>query len=500
MDQLRLAGEPPVVEATPDDVDAAARAATAAFDSQRDGPTFDSSELLASCADELDGIGEQIIAVADEETGLGIERLTSELGRTTGQLRAFAALVRSGEHLEAILDRGAPDGPYAVDMRRMNVPIGPVAVWAASNFPLAFSVAGGDTASAFAAGCPVVVKAHPAHWRTSRLATGAVERAVRRAGAPDGWFATVHATAHERGRELATHPGIRSLAFTGSARGGRALWDAAAARPDPIPVFAEMGSLNPVVLTEAALRERADEISVGLASSLTMGAGQFCTKPGLVLVTASDTTDRFLGLLAGAVEAQPGRDLLYPALAEAFRERVGETLRADDVTVLAAGGAGHGRHQGAWLVRISGTAFLRQHAELAEEHFGPFGMVVVCADRDELEAIIEVLPGTLTATMHAGRDEALYAGSIVRRLAGKAGRVVQNGWPTGVQVGWATVHGGPWPATTASASTSVGLTAVRRFQRPVAYQSLAHELLPAALQDANPLGISRIVDGERRMP
>lgn len=476
-------------------VDRLVQAAVASFDAEWDRPTFDPAELLDAIATEIEASGDELTHCADEETGLGAARLAQELTRTTHQLRAFASVVREGGYLEPILDVPASDSGCIVDVRRMNVPIGPVAVWAASNFPLAFSVAGGDTASAFAAGCPVVVKAHPGHPRTSDLTARAVEAAMRRSGAPRGWFSLLHASDHRVGVELATHPGIRAIAFTGSVRGGRALHDAAAARPDPIPVFAEMGSLNPVILTESALAERGEEIARGLAASLTASAGQLCTKPGLVLVVDSPVATDFLGVLSRVVQDQSTTRMLYPALAETFRESVAATVTVEGVDVLVSAPVEPTELQNAWIVRVSGATFLASQKELAEERFGPFVMIVVCADGSELERVLDVLSGTLTATLHSTLGDAPRVARLVRRLASRAGRIVHNGWPTGVQVGWATVHGGPYPATTSSSSTSVGMTAARRFQRPVAYQAVPEEFLPVPLRNANTLGILRLVNG-----
>ncbi|MEA4944509.1 MAG: aldehyde dehydrogenase (NADP(+)) [Propionicimonas sp.] len=440
---------------------------------------------LRAIADALDAHVDDLVALADGETALGAARLTGEVARTTGQLRLFAAVLADGGYLEAIIDHAAPGRP---DLRRMLRPLGPVAVYAASNFPFAFSVAGGDTASALAVGCPVVVKAHPGHPETSRRTAALVTEALAAAGAPVGAFGLVEG--FEAGLALIDHPAITAAAFTGSVAGGRALFDRAAARPAPIPFFGELGSINPVVVTEAADAVRGAELAAGLAASFQLGVGQFCTKPGLVFVPEGS-------VLEAALPAQVGRAphrLLTEAIARGFRAGLehlagvpGAALVAGTVSEPAAGP--EPLVYAVDLATFTDPAFT---ATLTTEVFGPVTLLVRYPDAATLVGALAALEGSLTATVHAEPDEDVTALSAV--LADRVGRLLFGGWPTGVAVTWSQQHGGPWPATT-SQHTSVGATAVRRFQRPIVYQDAPEAVLPAALREDNPLGIPRRVDG-----
>ncbi|MFK3980817.1 aldehyde dehydrogenase (NADP(+)) [Micromonospora sp. NPDC050397] len=451
--------------------------------------------LLRGIADALDRSRDELVALADAESGLGPARLGGELTRTRVQLEFFADAVEEGSLLEAVVDPADPAALPAPrpDLRRMLVPIGPVAVFAASNFPFAFSVAGGDTASALAAGCPVVVKAHPGHPRLSVRTGEIVSAALTAAGAPDGSFAVVHGT--EAGRALVTHPAIRAVGFTGSEAGGRALLDLANGRPDPIPFYGELGSLNPTVVTPAAIAARGAEIAAGFVASLTMGAGQFCTKPGLLFVP------REHGLtpaLLDALRATPVGPLLNARIRDGYTEISDALAAVPGVRSLTPTGQPPqpGYRVPARLLAVAVPDLLARPQELLAECFGPAALLVEYADETELLAALAVLPGSLTATVHAElpADDEL-ARRLVTLAAAGAGRVIWNGWPTGVAVTWAMQHGGPWPATTGSLHTSVGQTAARRFLRPVAYQGLPQHLLPPALRDGNPLGIVRRYDG-----
>jgi acyl-CoA reductase-like NAD-dependent aldehyde dehydrogenase len=437
--------------------------------------------------------------VAEAETGLDRGRLSGELARTTFQLRLFADVVDDGAYLEPVIDH--PDPQWVPtprpDVRRILVPRGPVAVFGASNFPLAFSVAGGDTASALAAGCPVIVKAHPAHPATSELVGRCLVDAVGRSGLPAGTFGLLHGREQHVGEQLVRAPAVVAVAFTGSLRGGRALFDLAARRPAPIPVFAEMGSLNPVVITVRALQERAEEIAEGFVQSMLMGSGQFCTKPGVAFVPAGEEGDRFVKAVAGHVAANPPGCLLGAWVRDGLAARVEGTTGIPDVEVVAhAEATSTGVVAPASVFQVElGT--LEAHADvLLEEHFGPVALVVRYAGADELRRGVELLPGSLTATLHATGADIGGLVDIQRRLVRRAGRIIWNGWPTGVAVTYAMQHGGPYPATTDAGHTSVGTTAVRRFLRPVAFQNAPADALPAELRDGNPKGIPRLVDGQ----
>lgn len=482
-------------EAGPAEVDAAVRAAAAAAPALADRTRR--TELLRAAAALLDAAQEEIVTTADAETALGRPRLTGELARTTGQLRAFADQIADGAHLGVVIDHADPAAGRP-DLRRMKVPLGVVAVFSASNFPLAFSVAGGDTASALAAGCPVVVKAHPDHPATSELTARIVREAAVSVGLPADVLAVVHG--FDAGPALVRHPLTAAVGFTGSVRGGRALYDLAAARPRPIPFHGELGSLNPVVVTERAAATRAEEIGTGLAASFTLGNGQFCVKPGLVLVPHGD------GDGGGAVEKAvvaaasqaPAAAMLDPRMRTAFLDGVRARAAEPGVEeLLAAAEAPTDDVPLAVRPGVLAVPADRLADRLLDECFGPVTVLVRYRDADDLEAVLARLDGNLTATVQLAADErGPEAVALLQRLVPLAGRLVVDGWPTGVTVAPAMQHGGPYPAAT-STSTSVGATAVERWLRPVSYQSTPEPLLPPELHDANPLGLPRLVDGRR---
>jgi NADP-dependent aldehyde dehydrogenase len=486
------------VEATAAEVDAAVRTAHAARASLADRAVR--ADFLRRAADLLDEAGDRVIEAADAETALGPGRLTGELARTTYQLRAFADGVDEGAFLDVRIDHADPAlAPPRPDLRRYKIPLGPVAVYAASNFPLAFSVPGGDTASALAAGCPVVVKAHPDHPATSELCAALLRRAAADTGLPEGVLGLVHG--FQAGVDLVRHPLIAAAGFTGSVRGGRALHDAAAARPRPIPFHGELGSLNPVVITEAAAAERAEEIGAGLAGAMTLGVGQFCVKPGLVLAPDGEAGDRLLKSLTAAVSDSEAGVLLDHRMRDAFLDGVRARAELPGVHAPVTPGAGgeHTVSAGFLAVPAARLATEGEHDLLLEECFGPVTVLARYADESEIAAVLSRLPGNLTATLQLGDAESEGgdgAGRGARLLADVtplAGRVVVNGWPTGVAVAPAQHHGGPYPATTSTA-TSVGGTAVERWLRPVAYQDAPPALLPPELREDNPLGLPRRVD------
>ncbi|MCX5089411.1 aldehyde dehydrogenase (NADP(+)) [Streptomyces sp. NBC_00365] len=484
------------VEATAQEVDEAVRAAHAARGSLADRTVR--AAFLRTAADLLEAAKEQLVEAADAETALGPVRLTGELARTCYQLRAFGGIVDEGAFLDVVInhpdDTAAPPIP---DLRRYKVPLGVVAVYSASNFPFAFSVAGGDTASALAAGCPVVVKAHPDHPALSELVAAVLRRAAAQHDIPAGVVGLVHG--FEAGVELVRHPLIAAAGFTGSVRGGRALFDAAAARPVPIPFHGELGSLNPVLITEAAAAERGEAIGAGLAGSMTLGVGQFCVKPGLVLAPVGAAGDRLVKSLTDAVSDTDAGVLLDHRMRDNFIAGVAERAELPDVESPVTPGAGgeHTVSPGFLTVPAHKLATEGEHDLLLEECFGPLTIVARYEDESEASAVLSRLPGNLTATVQLSTEEAAGEGrgaEILAELTPLAGRVLVNGWPTGVAVAPAQHHGGPYPATT-STSTSVGGTAIERWLRPVAYQNTPEALLPPELRDDNPLGLPRRYDG-----
>ncbi|MEP6598441.1 MAG: aldehyde dehydrogenase (NADP(+)) [Actinomycetota bacterium] len=472
----------PIAATTTAELDAVVHGAHAARAAWADATTAERADVLDAIAAALETAGADLVAVADAETALGKVRLRGEVARTTGQLRMFGDVLREGDYVAAML---SPANETRPDVRRMLHPIGPVAVFAASNFPFAFSVAGGDTASALAAGCPVVVKAHEGHPRTSALTARIVAAAAKVAGAPDGTFGIVYGV--ERGRDLVLNPGIRAVGFTGSTAGGRALFDLASGRPDPIPFFGELGSINPVVVLPGAAAARADQIANGFAGSLTLGGGQFCTNPGLVFVPAGD--ERLLTAIATAVAASSGGPMLTEKIHAGF-ERMTAASEWAHLPLIAEGSG-----DGPWAARPEVRRVpIAQFGTgpLTEERFGPAALLVTYDDVAALPAVLARLPGSLTASVHASDDELDAARPIAAALHEIAGRLIMNDWPTGVAVCWAMHHGGPWPASTSAARSSVGATAIERWLTPVAYQDWPDVLLPPALQDGNPLGINRV--------
>ena len=453
--------------------------------------------LLVAIADELETARAELEALVPRETGLPAARASGELGRTIGQLRAFAALVADGAWVDARIDHGDPARTPLPkpDVRSMLRPLGPVAVFGASNFPLAFSVAGGDTAAALAAGCPVIVKAHPSHPATGERAGLAVRAAVRRCGLPPGTFSLLFDAGHAIGAALARHPVVRAVAFTGSTAGGRALMDIAAARPDPIPVYAEMGSVNPAFVLPAALAARGDAIAAALHGSVMQGVGQFCTSPGVLVIPTGAAGDALRDRLAALFGASAPAPMLNAGIAARYAGGVRALAAVPGVDVLHAAAGGE-RDGAPALLEVDSSRF-RNNPRLHEEVFGPASLVVRARDVDDMLAVAAALHGQLTATVFADDADADAAAHLLEPLAQLAGRVLMNGVPTGVEVCAAMVHGGPYPATSDGRSTSVGTAAIERFVRRVAWQNVPDALLPEALREGNPLGIARLVDGVR---
>ncbi|WP_332877866.1 aldehyde dehydrogenase (NADP(+)) [Massilia sp. S19_KUP03_FR1] len=469
--------------------------AQTAFDPFRATSNEERATFLETIAAQIVAIGDELIERAMAESGLPRARLEGERGRTVGQLKLFADLLREGSWQDVRIDSALPErAPLPrPDMRMRLIGVGPVAVFGASNFPLAFSVAGGDTASALAAGCPVVVKAHPAHPGTSELVGGAIVKAAALCGLPAGVFALLTGTGNALGQALVAHPAIQAVGFTGSRAGGLALMAVAASRPQPIPVYAEMSSINPLFLLPHALSQRAEAIGAGFAASLVMGVGQFCTNPGLVLAIEGEGLERFSESATAALRGAPAATMLTAGIAASYRSGVDALAGHEAVATLAHNEPVDGKGAAA-LFRTTGAAFLRDHA-LQGEVFGPASLLVVCRDADELRAVTDVLEGQLTATLQIDEGDYADAAALLPVLERKVGRILVNGFPTGVEVSTAMVHGGPFPATSDGRSTSVGTGAISRFLRPVCYQNMPQALLPGVLRDDNAAGTWRRVDG-----
>jgi alpha-ketoglutaric semialdehyde dehydrogenase len=490
--------DPPFGEAEAAEVERACALAWAAFDSYRETGLETRARFLEAIATGILASGDALIARAVAETGLPQARIEGERARTVGQLRLFAAVVRDGSWLDARWDPAQPARaplPRA-DLRLRNIGLGPVAVFGASNFPLAFSVAGGDTASALAAGCPVVVKAHPAHPGTSELVGRAVQAAVAECGLPEGVFSLLFGAGNELGGALVADPRIKAVGFTGSRGGGLALLRIAANRPEPIPVYAEMSSINPVILLPGALAKRAAAIATGFVSSLTMGAGQFCTNPGLVLAPQGPDLEAFVRAAQQALGLAPAGTMLTPGIFQAYLRGVAKRAAHAGIEEIAQGQTGSGPNLSQAALFATDADGLLADAALEEEIFGASSLLVRCRDIGTMRALLERLEGQLTVTLQMEDADIDLARALLPTLERKAGRLLVNGWPTGVEVSHAMVHGGPFPATSDGRSTSVGTLAIRRFLRPVCYQDLPHDLLPEVLRDANPLGIPRLLDGK----
>jgi len=485
--------EPAFAVSSEADVAEACTLAAAAFDVFREIDPEARAVFLETIADEIEAIHEPLVARAIQESGLPRPRLEGERGRTTGQLRLFAKHLRAGTWASVVIDEAQPDRkpmPRS-DLRQRRVAVGPVAVFGASNFPLAFSVAGGDTASALAAGCPVVVKGHPAHPGTSVMVGKAIQAAVAKCGLPEGVFSLVQGPANELGAALVTDPRIKAVGFTGSRGGGLALVKLAAARPEPIPVYAEMSSINPVILFPAALAARGEALGKAYVGSLTMGSGQFCTNPGIVVAVESPDLDVFVEAAAAALGEAAPQVMLTPGIHASYEQGVSALAGHDAVETLARGTEAEGANRGrAALFSTTGKAFVADPA-LSHEVFGAASIIVRCADLAEVHSVLEKIEGQLTITLQIDEGDYADAAALLPVLERKAGRILANGWPTGVEVAPAMVHGGPFPATSNPRTTSVGTAAIERFLRPVCYQDLPDALLPKAVKHGNPLNLPR---------
>ncbi len=478
-------------------VEQACALAEAAFDEYRHTSLEQRAAFLELIAEQILGLGSSLIERAQQETGLPQARLEGERTRTVNQLRLFAQVVRAGHWLAATIDSALPERtPARPDLRLQKIPLGPVAVFGASNFPLAFSVAGGDTASALAAGCPVVVKAHNAHPGTSELVARAIQAAVKQANLPEGVFSMLFGAGAAIGQQLAAHPLIQAIGFTGSRSGGLALLNTAQQRPVPIPVYAEMSSINPVYLLPAALAANPANLAQQFVDSLTLGAGQFCTNPGLVLALRGQHSQDFIKAASAALSQKAAATMLTPGIHQAYLHGTASLAAQANLEVVARGQESSTSCAAQAMLSVVEAQHFMQQSALHQEIFGPSSLIILCDDAAQMLALTQHLEGQLTATLHAQADDTELAGQLLRVLERKAGRILFNGFPTGVEVCHAMVHGGPFPATSDSRTSSVGASAIERFLRPVCYQAVPEQLLPAALQSANPWQVPRTMDGQ----
>jgi len=485
-------------EASNSEVEKAIELAWQSFKGFQNTPSIEKASFLREIASQIEGLGDELIDVYCQETGLPEGRAKGERGRTCFQLRTFADLVEEGSWVNATIDTAIPDREPLPkpDLRKMAVPLGPIAVFGASNFPLAYSTAGGDTASALASGCPVVVKSHPMHAGTGELVASAIVRAVQKTGMPNGVFSNLNSSGIEVGQQLVKHPKIKGVGFTGSIAGGRALFDMAAQRKEPIPVFAEMGSINPVVLLPEALSSKGRKWAKTYAGSITLGTGQFCTNPGLILGIKTDGLNEFVWTLSDEIIKIEPSCMLHPNIVSKYEANKTTVMKGEKVQVVAdyetSTEANYARQA---VVRVDGETFIN-NTQLHQEVFGPFSMIVECKDQEELARAIAGLEGQLTGTIIAEEDELPSFDKVIRALKSRVGRLIFNGVPTGVEVCPAMQHGGPYPASTDSRFGAVGIHAIQRWVRPVSYQNWPNHLLPKALQNANPLRIQRLVNNQ----
>ncbi len=485
-------------KATKAELELAAQKAQAAFKIYRKKSGLEKASFLDKIAEEIENIGDDLVQIATAETGLPAGRIQGERGRTTGQLRLFAQLLRDGSWVNARIETAIPDRQPLpkVDLRLMQQPLGPVGVFGASNFPLAFSVAGGDTASALAAGCPVIVKAHSAHPGTSELVGKAIQQAAIKSQMPDGVFSLLHGSGTEIGAALVQHPYIKAVGFTGSYQGGMALFQLAANRPEPIPVYAEMGSTNPVFILPQIMKEKGAAIAQQFAASVTLGVGQFCTNPGMIIANKTEGYAPFLTDLETQFKNVSGGVMLTNGIQKAYNQGISKHLENDSVTLIAKGNEVTGFTAVQPLLFKTDAQAIAEDHTLSEEIFGPTSVLVEADSKEEMLRIAENLEGHLTATIHGTPEELAEYTDLIDVLEQKVGRLLINGFPTGVEVCHSMMHGGPFPASTDSRSTSVGTNAIYRFTRPVSYQNFPENLLPDELKDANPLQIWRLVNGE----
>ncbi|MFC5048148.1 aldehyde dehydrogenase (NADP(+)) [Aquimarina hainanensis] len=486
-------------EATEEEIEKAVSLAKDAFQHFRNFSGAKKASFLNAIADEILALDELLLKTYMAETGLPEGRAKGERGRTIGQLRSFADLVSEGSWVEATIDTAAPERTPIPkqDIRKMLVPLGPVVVFGASNFPLAYSTAGGDTAAAFAAGCPVIVKSHPMHAGTGELVAMAIHKAAQKTGMPEGVFSNLNSSGIEVGVQLVKHPAVKAVGFTGSIQGGRALFDLASQRPEPIPVFAEMGSINPVLLLPEAASSKATTHAKTYASSITLGTGQFCTNPGLIIGIKGAALDLFIKTLSEEIIQINPSCMLHPSIIGNYEKNKQQLIAQQGVTVTAEypheTAVNHARQA---VSVVKGETFLNTPS-LQQEVFGPFSLVISCSTKEEMEKIISSLEGQLTGTILAEGNDAVQFEAVIEALKNRVGRIIFNGVPTGVEVCPSMLHGGPYPASTDSRFTAVGVHSIKRWVRPFSYQSWPDQLLPDALKNRNPLGITRTVNNQQ---
>lgn len=497
--QLNLENDTVFTEATSEEIDAAVNLASEAFQIFRTVSGKKKAEFLNAIADEIMGLGDELIQMYCSETGLPEGRAQGERGRTVGQLKAFADLVSEGSWVEATIDTAKPERqplPKS-DIRKMLIPIGPIVVFGASNFPFAFSTAGGDTASALAAGCPVIVKSHPMHSGTGALVASAIIKAAQTTGMPNGVFSNLNSSGIEVGEQLVKHPKVKAVGFTGSFKGGKALFDLAAQRKEPIPVFAEMGSVNPVIFLPEALKNREEALAKIYAGSVTLGTGQFCTNPGLLLGIKSKSLSNFIQNLSDEIRKIEPSCMLHPNIHAAYNRNKHNAISQSGIKVNSDYSAdtkpNYAKHT---VASVDGKTFM-DNPTLHQEVFGPYCIVVQCENVNQLEDILSKLEGQLTGTIVAENNEIPQYSNVISALKNRMGRIIFNGVPTGVEVCPSMMHGGPYPASTDSRFTAVGVHAIKRWVRPFSFQDWPNELLPDELNNENPLNIFRSVDGNQ---
>lgn len=497
--QLNIENEFVFTEATPDEIDQAVSLASKAFKTFRTTSGKQKAAFLNAIADEILALDDLLVQTYCSESGLPEGRAKGERGRTVFQLRSFADLVEEGSWVEASIDTAMPDRQPIPkpDVRKMLVPLGPVVVFGASNFPLAYSTAGGDTAAALAAGCPVIVKSHPMHAGTGELVASAIIKAAEKTKMPNGVFSNLNSSGIEVGVQLVKHKGVKAVGFTGSIRGGRTLYDLASQREEPIPVFAEMGSINPVIIFPEALKNRSKNLAKTYANSITLGTGQFCTNPGLLLGIKGNTLNEFIQHLSEEIVKIEPSCMLHPNIIGAYESNKARAVSQPNLDIVAEYDVevkeNYARQA---ITTVEGDTFLK-NTTLHQEVFGPFSMVVQSEDDKQLETIISKLEGQLTGTVIAENDELSQYAHVIEALKNRVGRVIFNGVPTGVEVCPSMVHGGPYPASTDSRFTAVGINSIKRWVRPFGYQNWPNQILPDELKNENPLGISRMVNGKQ---
>lgn len=493
---LNIENQWEITEASNEEVNLAAELASEAFKIYSKISGDKKALFLRAIAEEIEALGDELLQVYSSESGLPNGRAMGERGRTLGQLRAFANHVEEGHWVDASIDTAQPDRQPMpkVDLRKMNVALGPVVVFGASNFPFAFSTAGGDTAAALAAGCPVIVKSHPMHAATGEMVSSAVIKAAEKTGMPNGVFSNLNSSGIEVGQVLVQHPNVKAVGFTGSIRGGRALLDLAAKRSEPIPVLAEMGSVNPVIILPQALQNRAEALAKTYSGSITLGTGQFCTNPGLIIGVKSEGLTSFVNTLAEEIVKVEPSSMLHPNIAGAYESNKINAMAQSGIEVLASYEADVKPNYARQVITtVEGSTFIN-NPTLHHEVFGPYSLIVQCENEEQLEEVISNLEGQLTGTVISDDNEISEHSNIVNTLQNRVGRIIFNGVPTGVEVCPSMHHGGPYPASTDSRFTAVGVDSIKRFVRPFSYQDWPNELLPNELKNENPLGISRLIN------